>query len=162
MKLKAILKNLQIKVEDELARFEHLLSELQEALKDDYVRFRARICAGILDDFYMGVEKIFKEIADKIDLQIPQGKDWHKKLLLQMKIETETRPAVIDEVIYIKIEEYLRFRHMNRNVYGFYFDWDKMSYLVYGLEDVVYGLKKALNIWFNQMFLIVDELERGY
>ncbi|MCL6478760.1 MAG: hypothetical protein K6T65_10125 [Peptococcaceae bacterium] len=159
MSIQKNLRSLKRRIDDEFTNLDYLLKELEESLSKEYIRFRARICAGILDDLYLGVEKIFKDIADKIDMHIPSGKDWHKQLLIQMKTLTNTRPPVINESIYKRIDEYRRFRHVNRNVYGFSYDWDRMNHLVIDAYEMVDELKRVINTWFERMFEIVESLE---
>jgi len=49
-----------------------------------------------LHSFYTGVERIFREIARTIDGSMPEGADWHRRLLRQMSAEIPNlRPPVI-------------------------------------------------------------------
>ena len=45
-------------------------------------RYLLRTKASFLADFYMGVERIFKIIAEELNGGTPKGEDWHKRLLL--------------------------------------------------------------------------------
>ena len=66
-----------------------------------------------------------------VDNSKPTGAEWHRELLKQMSAEIATaRPAVVSEGTQIKLDEYLRFRHLVRNVYTFKLDAGKMSELV--------------------------------
>lgn len=40
-----------------------------------------RVKASFIADFYTGVEKIFRLIAEELNGGIPKGEGWHKKLL---------------------------------------------------------------------------------
>jgi len=90
---------------------------------------KKRLFASILDDFYLATEKIFKTIARDIDEKLPEGQEWHKQLLRQMSIKiAKTRPSVIDKKLFHQLEEYLRFRHLVRNIYGFQLEIDRFEH----------------------------------
>ena len=76
-----------------------------------------------LHDFYTGMERIFRQIATGLDEAVPTGRDWHEALLQQMAGERlPDRPAVIADTTREVLEEYLRFRHVVRNLYAFELD----------------------------------------
>lgn len=84
-----------------------------------------------LHSFYTGLERIFRLIAEILDGSLPGGEGWHKLLLSQMALEIQNvRPAVISEATLDLIEEYLRFRHLVRNVYSFNLLPEKVQSLV--------------------------------
>ncbi|MBO8129426.1 MAG: hypothetical protein H0Z39_09560 [Peptococcaceae bacterium] len=49
-------------VQDELQRLDGLQEELEEALQfqGGYPTFKSRLCGDILEDFYQGLENIFR------------------------------------------------------------------------------------------------------
>ena len=47
-----------------------------------------------------------------------QGEGWHRRLLERMAMATDTRPAVLHESTQQELQEYLRFRHLVRNLYA--------------------------------------------
>lgn len=50
-----------------------------------------------LQNFYMGVERTFEEIAKQVDRSLPTGASSHRDLLEQMTLEIpDSRPPVID------------------------------------------------------------------
>jgi hypothetical protein len=72
-------------------------------------------------------------IAEVVDGSIPQGENWHQMLLQQMTLEIPgIRPAVISKKAYSRLNEYLGFRHVVRNVYTYRFDPAKIEKLVEG------------------------------
>lgn len=88
-----------------------------------------------LHGFYTGVERIFEDIARCVDQEIPDGADWHKRLLLQMTAEIpDIRPAVLDPDTRLCLEEYRAFRHVVRNVYTFNLKMPRMVELVRALQ----------------------------
>ena len=101
-------------------------------------KYLLRVKASYLADFYMGIERIFQIIATEIDGGIPQGEEWHKRLLLNMTIEIEgVRPPVISAGLYNNLRLFLGFRHVVRQAYGFQLDESKLEELVSSFEDTV-------------------------
>jgi hypothetical protein len=105
-----------------------------------------RTGGGILHDFYCGVERIFRHIAVRVDEDLPGGSDWHLQLLRRMETSVETvRPAVIDNELARQLDEYLRFRHLFRNIYGFELDWERCHRLLVNLPAVSGRLAEQLS-----------------
>jgi len=98
-----------------------------------------------LHDFYTGLERAFQQIAGALDETVPVGSNWHRELLHQMAVERpEIRPAVISEKTLESLDEYLRFRHVVRNIYAFEFDPERIGRLVEGLAPLLSRLSKEL------------------
>jgi len=55
------------------------------------------------------------------------------------------RPQVIDDELKTELEEYLRFRHLFRNIYGFELKWDKCQPLAEKLNVVFSDFKEQIN-----------------
>lgn len=84
-----------------------------------------------LHDVYSGFERIFKQIAATVDGNLPTNPEWHRDLLDQMGLDLpQVRPAVLTSRQIQFLEEYLRFRHVVRNVYTFSFDAERVGRLV--------------------------------
>ncbi|MDQ7826330.1 MAG: hypothetical protein RDV48_26240 [Candidatus Eremiobacteraeota bacterium] len=84
-----------------------------------------------LHNFYTGCERIFRRIADDINSGVPKSLDWHKRLLKIMSLDIEgKRPAVISKETESRLEEFLAFRHVVRNMYGFEIRYDRLRFLV--------------------------------
>jgi hypothetical protein len=84
-----------------------------------------------LHSFYTGLERVFRLIAEILDGRLPVGEGWHKLLMNQMALEIQdVRPAVISEATLELLDEYLRFRHLVRNVYSFNLLPEKVQSLV--------------------------------
>jgi hypothetical protein len=104
-----------------------------------------RAAGSILHDFYCGAEKLFKKIASRLDRDIPSGEDWHLQLLERMTLELPgLRPAVISEEMKERLAEYLRFRHLFRNIYGFELRWSRIEDLGHGMRDVQVALRQDI------------------
>lgn len=55
-----------------------------------------------------------------MDGNIPSGHNWHQELLQQMHMEiSDLRPAVLSAEAMKMLDEFLRFRHVVRNIYAF-------------------------------------------
>lgn len=97
--------------------------------------FELRGLASLLHDFYTVIEDIFEIIADDLNGGVPDSLDWHKRLLTTMAIRIPNlRPPVLLKETAARLEEYLRFRHVFRNVYGHRLDWARMKPLMANLE----------------------------
>ncbi len=84
-----------------------------------------------LHDFYAGLERIFHQIATTIDGRLPAGQEWHRDLLQQMQTDfPDLRPSVLSAEAAQALDEFLRFRHVVRNIYAFQFDPERVARLV--------------------------------
>ena len=93
--------------------------------REDDIYFESLISALTLylENFYMGIERIFVLIAKEIDKKTPSGDSWHIQLLKQMSLEIpDIRPAVISQKSYEKLNEFRGFRHVARSLYAYDLD----------------------------------------
>lgn len=98
-----------------------------------------------LHNFYTGCERIFHNIADDLNGGVPQSFDWHRRLLKSMSLEIEgIRPPVISGKTVKSLSEYLAFRHVVRNIYGFEIDSDRLKRLLEGLQITYKGFIKEI------------------
>ncbi len=89
-----------------------------------------------LQNFYMGTERIFEEIAKQIDNALPSGASSHRELLEQMALEiVNTRPPVILADTCDRLQEYRGFRHVAIHRYGFELRPARIRELVEMLTD---------------------------
>ena len=111
-------RRLAAEVESELSSLGALEAELAGAPPgDDTYALRAR--GSLLHDFYNGIERVFVRIAGELNGGVPRAEQWHRELIRNMALDIPAvRPAVIDADLAGTLEEYLRFRHVFRNVYG--------------------------------------------
>ena len=99
-----------------------------------------------LHDVYSGFERIFKQIAAIVDGTVPTSAEWHRELLEQMGLDLpKVRPPVLTRESVQRLDEYLRFRHVVRNVYTFSFDPERIGRLVKELETVFEQTKQELS-----------------
>lgn len=145
--------SLRADIQRELGSLDRLKEEAEQLLAgvpDRPSFIEIRTAGSILHDFYTGIEKIFRRIALEIDGGLPLGLDWHADLLLRMSAPIEDRrPAVITEEVKELLSEYLRFRHLFRNLYGFELRWDRCQDLVSGLPAVRTALERQFQVFLD-------------
>lgn len=136
----AFARRLAAEIEHELERLEQLRNELATAPRgDDTFTLRAR--RSMLHDFYSGIERVFVRIAEELNGGVPQGEQWHRQIVTDMSLEIRgVRPAVIDTALAEALADYLRFRHVFRNVYGSLLQAERMRPLEERLPDVLAAL----------------------
>ena len=98
-----------------------------------------------LHGFYSGFERLFTQIAEVVEGDLPHGESWHQLLLRRRMTEVPMiRPAVISKETGAKLDDYRGFRHVVRNVYAYKFDPDKLEKLVRSVPDLFAQLKAEL------------------
>ncbi len=120
-----------------LRKMESASGEDLEDLKD--------LIAMRLAVFYMGLENIFKRVAEEIDMDEPQGENWHKDLLQQMSRSRASRPSVISEKTAAALTLILKFRHRLRNIYVFELEIRKTVENAQEVCDIFDGLSTELD-----------------
>lgn len=124
-------------IELEIESIEQLGAELSAApTSADTFALRAR--GSILHDLYTGIERVFVRLADEINGGVPRGEQWHRQLIQDMAISIPgVRPAVVSTQLAEVLAEFLRFRHVFRNVYGFVLQDDRLRALQEKVPDVL-------------------------
>jgi len=139
-----IYKYLRRGIQDEIMSLKELCKQVDPLIKraeqadQDSLIFYTRAAGSILHDFYTGVERIFQEIAKKLNGGLPKGDRWHMELLESMAKPMETRPPVISRDLKDRLKEYLGFRHLFRSIYGSELKWDKLKHLLVRLCDSIW------------------------
>ncbi len=146
---KDILRGIISEIKKELVNLDELKKELKSIESDDSIIFR-RSKGSILHDFYNCCERIFKRVAIEVNGGYEDSEKWHKALLFKMTIPIKgIRPAVISEKLAADIDEYLSFRHVFRNIYGFELKGERINYLANKFEQVAnefsYEIQKFLD-----------------
>jgi len=89
-----------------------------------------------LHDFYNGLERAFRLIGTMVDRSTPTGEGWHRDLLQQMCLDLPgLRPRVLSEETCAGLEEFLRFRHVVRNVYSFQLNGTRVQELAQQVRE---------------------------
>lgn len=158
-----IIKYLIESIQQEISSIDELCSQIDllinkaEQADEESKIFYKRTAGSILHDFYTGIEKIFREIAIKIDEGLPKGDNWHIELLKSMATPNEKRDAVISQELMEKLKQYLGFRHLFRNIYGMELEWDKLKILLTKIrEDVWKRFKVETNLFVKWLKETID------
>ncbi|MDX1522407.1 MAG: hypothetical protein R3264_12345 [Anaerolineae bacterium] len=115
-------------LEQVVARTERAIKAARSQSEDQDLYIDA--AALNLHDFYAGLERIFYQIATTVDSNLPTGREWHRDLLQQMQTDlAELRPPVLSSEARQALDEFLRFRHVVRNIYAFQLDSDRVARL---------------------------------
>ncbi|BAG01285.1 conserved hypothetical protein [Microcystis aeruginosa PCC 9809] len=122
----------------------------------------ADICAESLalklDNFYTGCERIFQIIASELNGGLPSSYDWHRRLLNRMSKPQDYRPAVLREDTVHKLNEYLSFRHVVRNIYGFELEKQKLENLVNNYYNTWRQVQEDINSFILWLKTTADSL----
>ena len=121
---RAFAARLKAEVDSEIRRLSIVVGDIEQALVQFDVAaptpLELRGLANLLHDFYTGIEKVFKRIAPELNGGLPEGDAWHRRLLENMALDIPgVRPAVLRSATAASLDEFLRFRHLVRNIYGF-------------------------------------------
>jgi hypothetical protein len=118
----------------------------------------ARVVGSYLQDFYNCFENMARVVARSIDgAGLPRGSDWHAELLRQMSMSVRgIRPELISEATSKMLDEYRRFRHLFRNIYGFVLDARRTVELLRQLPEAVALLRRDANAFMEAMSRTLD------
>ena len=134
-------------IEKELQNLQELRAELQKIRSERGIIFK-RSKGSILHDFYNGCERIFKRIAIEMNGGYEDSEKWHKGLLYRMTIPIErVRPRVISDELAADLDEFLAFRHLFRNIYGFELKGDRIDYLAEKFEGIADNFRKEIEVF---------------
>ena len=148
-------RRLAAEIKSELATMAALAAEFASAPQaDDSYAIRAR--GSMLHDFYNCGERVFLRIARELNGGVPRGEQWHRDLIDSMALEIPgVRPAVVDRGLGDVLGEYLRFRHVFRNVYGGVLDAERMASLERRLPETLAAFRERVGAFVAWM------LDRG-
>lgn len=112
-----------------------VVGEAEEALADFTDREppprELRGIGAVVHDFYTGIERIFESIAPELNGGLPASPSWHRELLETMTLDLPgVRPPVLRRETAQALQEFLRFRHLFRNLYGFELEWPRLRPLL--------------------------------
>ena len=131
-------------IEKELQNLNDLRVELERIKPEKEIVFK-RSKGSILHDFYNCCERIFKRIAIEMNGGYEDTEKWHKSLLYRMTIPIEgLRPRVLSDELAADLDEFLAFRHLFRNIYGFELKGDRIDTLTEKFEGVVDRFRKEI------------------
>lgn len=113
-----------------------------------------------LHNFYTACERIFERIAKVLDGTLPEAPDSHVQLLRTMSSDVPgVRPSVITPALAERLSEFLRFRHVVRNLYGFQLREEKMGPLVAKVVEVAQELEAQVTAFLDDLETLSGMLE---
>lgn len=148
---------LKSRIEDELKSIEdtistiHKVFEQMEGVSDIIV---APALASYIADFYTGCERISERVAVYLDGGLPTSQDWHQQLLKQLaEPGGDNRPPLWRGALLLELDEYRKFRHLERHIYKLELKPDRVITLAENVEPVFNKIKSAVAIfsqWLEQ------------
>lgn len=146
-------------IDNELSRMNQLEEEIRETYDKipQYPELNTMLFESLalkLHNFYTGCERIFQIIADELNGGKPSSFDCHRRLLERMANEQSDRPCVITKNTAKQLKDYLGFRDMVRNIYGFELDVDRLEVLVNNYFTVWHNFREDINNflgWLHQL-----------
>ena len=151
---------LKADIADELEKIEMIVNEYRTIepkidLPPGEVSYYDRGAIGyLLHNFYNGCENMFRSIAMFFENDLGP-RTWHKDLLKRMRIEVKGyRPKVIDNELFLLLDDFRALRHKVRHTYAFELDWER--------EQLV--AKKMIhtkNILEKQILHFIKQLDAG-
>jgi hypothetical protein len=131
---------LKSRLEDELIGLERIADGLELALEragEAPDEFAMRALASYVDDFYKGCERLCERVAVVLDGGLPQGERWHQLLLRQMgESGDHGRPPLFGGALLLDLDEYRRFRHRVRHIYGYELEGERVLALGRGVKSL--------------------------
>lgn len=155
---KDIIRGIIAEVEKEIESLYELRKELAQIKSEESIIFKRSI-GSILHDFYNCCERIFKKIAIDVNGGYEESDKWHKALLFRMTLPIkDIRPAVISEELAAELDDYLSFRHVFRNIYGFELKGDRINYLAGRFDKIADRFISEIKTF---LIFLNKELEEG-
>lgn len=153
------IKELARDIETELGRLEKLAVGMENLRQEresypELIEELSESLALKLHNFYTGCERIFQLIASELNGGTPSGYDWHRRLLERMTLPREEMPPVLQVETAKSLREYLGFRHVVRNIYGFELDLERLEILLVRYGEVWQQVESDLKVfmdWLNQL-----------
>jgi len=143
-------RELVVFIKNELAKIERLKGELKACRGDSPVERRAQ--GSILHDFYNACERIFEAVAREVNGGAPSSAAWHKKLLYQMTLSVPgSRPSVITAACAARLDDYLAFRHVFRNIYGFELEGERLERLLKDFSPTARMFKEQIRLFLRKL-----------
>jgi predicted nucleotidyltransferase len=139
---------LKARLDDELIGLERIVRGLEQALEragEAPDEFTTRGLASYVDDFSKGCERLRERVAVALDGGLPRGERWHQVLLGQMgEPGGKGRPPLFRGSLLLDLDEYRRFRHRVRHIYGYELEAERVLMLAQGVESVLQRVKTGV------------------
>ncbi len=144
------LTELETAIRRELTNAAQLRNEaLDELAKPDR---NPRVLGSVMHDFYNCCERVFRRIGAAMNGTAHRGEAWHKELLFRMTVPVPgIRPAVISEDLAAELDEFLSFRHLFRNIYGFELKGGRVTRLGGRLDGVSRRFEREIETFLTSL-----------
>lgn len=156
---------LKTRLEDELVSLERVVQGLDAALERVGTapdEFASRALASYVDDFYKSCERICERVAVTLDGDLPRGEGWHRTLLGQMgEAGSKGRPPLFSGSLLLQLDEYRRFRHRVRHLYGYELETEQVLTLARGVGSVFMRLREAVAAFGEWLNSQADDAKRS-
>lgn len=140
---------LKAKIFFEISQIDKLLNDstplfdLCKIKEPDFIEMSA--AAMVLHSFYNGIENILVLIFKHYDGHLPVSNKWHMELLEKSFVSGENRKQIFSNELQMQLEEYLKFRHFVRHIYGFQLEWERMEDLINIVKVFWENVKENIN-----------------
>lgn len=141
-------------IEGAISRELEAIRALREEAREELGRKppNPRVLGSVLQDFYNSCERVFKRVSSEINGGHYEGESWHKELLYRMTIPVAgVRPALLSEELAAVLDEYLAFRHVFRNIYGFELKGERVVRLSAGLDRVASRFSEEVSSFLRRL-----------
>jgi trans-2-enoyl-CoA reductase len=151
-------------INNELLRMEQLEKEIKETYEKipqypELITMLYESLALKLHNFYTGCERIFQIIAEELNGGKPSSFDWHRRLLERMANEQVDRPCIITKNTAKQLKDYLGFRHIVRNIYGFELDTNRLEILIDNYFIVWHNFREDISNFLGWLHQLKDSIE---
>lgn len=142
---------LKTRIEDEMTSIEDTISTINKVFEQmegvsDFII--APALASYIADFYTGCERISERVAAYLDGGLPTSKDWHFELLKQVaEPGGNNRPPLWSGALLLELDEYRKFRHLERHIYKIELKPERVIILAENIEPVFNKIKSSVNIF---------------
>jgi hypothetical protein len=159
------LREIAIDIENELARLSQLETQIRRVQAEidknpDLSPIFYESLALKLHNFYTGCERIFQIVASELNGGLPSSYDWHRRLLTRMATKQSQRPALITKETANNLAEYLGFRHVVRNIYGFELEIQRVESLVQKYYEIWHNFNRDIGEFIDWLRNLANSLEK--
>ncbi|MEM9272623.1 MAG: nucleotidyltransferase domain-containing protein [Cyanobacteria bacterium P01_F01_bin.143] len=127
-------------IEDEIRSLEYTIKTLTSLLNQRETIPEVALIpalASYIADFYSGCERISKRVAVYLDGGLPKSQNWHQELLKQVAESGEdNRPPLWTGALLLELDEYRKFRHLERHIYKIELKPERVIALAENVESV--------------------------
>lgn len=160
-KLRELATDIELEL-DQLRQLEKGIQQVKKEIQEDSERVELfyESLALKLHNFYTGCERIFLLIASELNGSTPSEYDWRKRLLHRMSVPHERHPPLLTKETVARLEEYLAFRHVVRNIYGFELDPKRLDLLMARYSTVWLEVSEQATMFIEWLRTLAEQLEQ--